>query len=50
MKLDINCEEHKPSNKNGVKDKCHCKYLNRNFKKHLKVYFSLINSLDKKKR
>ncbi len=50
MKLEINCDHYKPTNKNGIKDKCNCKYLNRNFKRELKLWAKFMNALDTKKK
>ena len=50
MKIDITCEQHKPTTKTGQKEKCHCKYLNRNFKREFKLYRAFMNSLEKGKR
>ena len=38
MKIDVNCEHFKPTNKNGIKDRCHCAFLNRNFHRETKLY------------
>lgn len=38
-KINISCEEFKPYEKGGKsKAKCHCKYLNRNFHRDLKMF------------
>lgn len=47
MKINLCCEDAKPTNKNGQKDKCNCKYLNRNFPKELKFYNAFMKSLAK---
>lgn len=49
MKLNVNCEEHKPVNKNGVKDKCNCKHLNRNFHRELKLWRMFMKDLNAKR-
>lgn len=50
MKLDLTCEHYKPVTKTGTKDKCNCSYLNRNFKRDLKIYFSFVKTLGKKSK
>lgn len=44
MKIDTSCHSHKPSNKQGITTKCYCDFLNRNFKRDLKLYFQTIDS------
>lgn len=48
MKINISCEDHKPTNKSGVKEKCNCDYLNRNFKREMKYYKAFMKNLDRK--
>lgn len=48
MKINVSCEHFKPTSKTGVKGKCNCKYLTRNFKRELKFYKALMKNLDKK--
>lgn len=50
MKIDLSCEHTKPTTKTGQKEKCNCKYLNRNFKRELKHYFQFMSVLDKKRK
>jgi hypothetical protein len=50
MKINVDCEHFKPTNKNGLKEKCHCKYLNRNFKRELKHYQAFMNNLERKRK
>lgn len=48
MKLNVCCEEFKPLTKTGLKEKCNCKYLSRNFGRDLKLYLSFMKKFDRK--
>jgi len=48
MKINVDCEEHKPITKTGTKEKCNCKYLNRNFHRNLKLWRMFMKELYKK--
>lgn len=47
-KHELTCEDFKPTNKNGQKDKCFCAYLNRNVPRDNKFYKAFVKSLDRK--
>lgn len=49
MKVSVDCENTKPTNKSGKRERCACHYLNRNFPRELKQYKAFMKSLDKKK-
>jgi len=47
MKINLSCEEYKPTTKSGQKEKCHCKYLNRNFNRNMKIYNMFMKTVEK---
>jgi hypothetical protein len=49
VKNELGCEHFKPTNKSGAREKCFCKFLNRNSAREAKMYKQFVKNLESNK-
>ena len=49
MKINMDCESYKPTNKSGQKEACKCARKHKKFKREMHFYNAFMKNLDRKK-